>query len=468
MASIQKIERKSGVSYKITVFVGRGVDGKQARRTKTFNPPKNMTARQAEKEAQRVAFEFEERINQGYELDRSPTFAEYADYVMDLKKRQGVKHSTLQGYKKLLETVNQAIGHIRLTNLRPQHLNEFYKNLEERGMRKNGIKAAQKSGVNIKAMIHEGGSTYIDFVTCNGLSKNLLDTVASGKRISLANAQKIAKGLHKRVAELFDISQNDEPLSSKTVLEYHRLISSILHQADKEMLVLYNAASKATPPKQTPHEAETFQPDDIDKMLNCVQNEDIKMQVLLQLLIVTGCRRGEIVGLKWDKVDFDNSQIKIDKSLLYSRDRGLYESTTKTNNTRFIKLPQVTMDLLRDYKREQTRMQLICGSKWESSGYVLVNDFGGALFPDTVNGLLYKFGKKYGIDGIHPHKFRHTMASILFFNGMDSITISKRLGHAKVSTTTDIYSHIIKQADEAASDCIADVLFKSKIRQNIS
>lgn len=468
MASIQKIERKGGVSYKITVSSGRGVDGKQTRHTKTFNPPKNMTARQADKEAQRVAFEFEERINQGYELDRSPTFAEYADYVMDLKERQGVKHSTLQGYKKLLETVNQAIGHIRLTNLRPQHLNEFYKNLEERGMRKNNAKAAQKADVDIKAMIHKSGNTYIDFVTRNGLSKNLLDTVASGKRISLANAQKIAKGLRKKVNDLFDISQNDEPLSCKTVLEYHRLISSILHQADKEMLVLYNAASKATPPKRLPHEAETFQPDDIDKMLECVQNEDIRMQVLLQLLIVTGCRRGEIVGLKWDKVDFENSQIKIDKSLLYAPDRGLYESTTKTNNTRFIKLPQVTMDLLKDYKREQMQMQLICGTKWEGSGYVLVNDFGGALFPDTVNRLLNNFGKKYGIEGIHPHKFRHTMASILFFNGMDSITISKRLGHAKVSTTTDIYSHIIKQADEAASDCIADVLFKGKGKKNIS
>lgn len=468
MASIQKIERKGGVSYKITVSSGRGVDGKQTRHTKTFNPPKNMTARQADKEAQRVAFEFEERINQGYELDRSPTFAEYADYVMDLKERQGIKHSTLQGYKQRLEVINQAIGHIRLANLRPQHLNEFYKNLEERGMRQNGTKAAQKADVDIKALVREKGMTYIQFTNKNKLSVNILNTASRGVNITLANAQKIAKGLKMKVTDVFDITKNEEPLSSKTVVEYHRLISTILHQADKEMLVLYNAASKATPPKQLPHEAETFQPDDIDKMLECVQNEDIRMQVLLQLLIVTGCRRGEIVGLKWDKVDFENSQIKIDKSLLYAPDRGLYESTTKTNNTRFIKLPKVTMELLKDYKREQMQMQLICGTKWEGSGYVLVNDFGGALFPDTVNRLLNNFGKKYGIEGIHPHKFRHTMASILFFNGMDSITISKRLGHAKVSTTTDIYSHIIKQADEAASNCIADVLFKGKSKKNIS
>lgn len=468
MASIQKIERKSGVSYKITVSSGRGLNGKQLRHTKTFTPPKSMTARQGEKEAQRLAFEFEEQIRQGYELDRSPTFAEYSDYVLKLKERQGLKHSTILGYKRLLEVINQAIGHIRLNNLRPQHLNELYENLEECGMRKNNQRAVQKDDVNIKQLIRLRNMTYIDFVTKCNLSKNLLDTVANGKRITLQNAQKIAKGLNMKTNDIFDIIENNKPLSNKSILEYHRLISTILHQADKEMLVLYNAASKATPPKRQPHEAETFQPDDIQKMLECVQNEDIRMQVLLQLLIVTGCRRGEIVGLKWQKVDFENSQIKIDSTLLYSADRGLYESTTKTNNIRFIKLPQKTMDLLKEYKSYQLQQRLVCGSKWQSSDYVLTNDFGGPLFPDTINSLLSKFGKKYNIADIHPHKFRHTMASILFFNGMDSITISKRLGHAKVSTTTDIYSHIIKQADEKASECIADVIFKDNVQQNIS
>ena len=81
--------------------------------------------------------------------------------------------------------------------------------------------------------------------------------------------------------------------------------------------------------------------------------------------------------------------------------------------------------------------------------------------PDSLTDWLNKFSKRCGIPNVHPHKFRHTMASLLYFGGLDSITISKRLGHAKVSTTTDIYSHIIQQADEQAADKIAETIFRA-------
>lgn len=69
------------------------------------------------------------------------------------------------------------------------------------------------------------------------------------------------------------------------------------------------------------------------------------------------------------------------------------------------------------------------------------------------------FSKRYDLPHINPHAFRHTMVSVLYFNGVDSISISRRLGHSKVSTTTDKYGHIMRKADEAAANCIADVIF---------
>lgn len=82
------------------------------------------------------------------------------------------------------------------------------------------------------------------------------------------------------------------------------------------------------------------------------------------------------------------------------------------------------------------------------------------MHPNSLTAYLNKFSKRYGIPNVHPHKFRHTMASLLYFGGMDSITISKRLGHTKVSTTMDIYSHIIQQADEQAADKIAEAVLR--------
>ena len=76
------------------------------------------------------------------------------------------------------------------------------------------------------------------------------------------------------------------------------------------------------------------------------------------------------------------------------------------------------------------------------------------------NVSMAEISKRHGLPHINPHAFRHTQASMLFFNGIDSVSISHRLGHAHVSTTTDIYSHVIKEAEERISDCVADVILK--------
>lgn len=82
--------------------------------------------------------------------------------------------------------------------------------------------------------------------------------------------------------------------------------------------------------------------------------------------------------------------------------------------------------------------------------------------PDSITKWCADFSKRNGLPHINPHAFRHTMASILYFNGVDGISISSRLGHSKASTTSDIYSHIIKEADKQLAECIADVILRKK------
>ena len=82
------------------------------------------------------------------------------------------------------------------------------------------------------------------------------------------------------------------------------------------------------------------------------------------------------------------------------------------------------------------------------------------MIPDGITAWLRKFSQRHELPHINPHAFRHTMASILINSGKDVVAVSKRLGHAKVSTTTDIYSHIIREADEQASECLADIMLR--------
>lgn len=387
MATYRK--RKGG--YEIRVSAGYDSTGKQIMRQFTWRP-ENLTPKQEEKELQRQIVAFEKKVKQGYVIDERMTFEKYAEYVLKLKERTGSKHRTLTRYKELLLRINPAIGYMKLEEIRPAHLNNFYTALS-------------------------------------------------------------ADGLNKRTGG---------KLSNKTILEHHRLISTIMTQAEKEMLIPYNPAHKATPPKMEQREVNYFQPEQVAAIRDALETEPLKWKAATHLLLLSGCRRGEIMGLKWAKVDFKGQTIRIDNNLLYAADIGIYEDTPKTaTSVRTIRLPAETMQLLREWKLEQTAQRIVSGDRWTYTDFLFTQENGTPMHPDSLTDWLAKFSERRGLPHINPHAFRHTMASLLYFNGVDSITISKRLGHAKVSTTTDVYSHIIKEADERAADCLGDIILHS-------
>lgn len=318
----------------------------------------------------------------------------------------------------MLKRISPAIGYFKLSELKPQHLNALYEQLGKDGLNKN-----------------------------------------TGKT-----------------------------LSNKTILEHHRLIRTILAQAEKELLVQYNAAIKATPPKVEKKEANYLQIEDIENILFYLSKEPLKQQAFIILLIFTGFRRGEIMGLKWDKIDFKNNLITIDTNLLYSKERGIYEDTPKTEQSkRTISVPIQVMNILKAYRKEYNTKRLSLGSCWHDTNFVFVQENGKPMHPDSLTDYCYKFTKKYNqliekenknkpksqqiklLPHINPHAFWHTQASMLILNGVDITTVSKRLGHAKTSTTADIYSHLMQKADESASNTLEDILLKkNEIKSNIA
>ena len=224
----------------------------------------------------------------------------------------------------------------------------------------------------------------------------------------------------------------------------------------------FNVAGKATLPKVQKREVNYFQPEQVTAIREALEREPIKWKALIHLLLITGARRGEILGLKWDKVDFQGNRIHICNNILYSPDRGIYEDTPKTaTSDRFITLPPETMQLLRQYRAWQSGERLRLGGYYQDQGFLFAQDSGKAMHPDNVNTWLRSFSKRHGLPHINPHAFRHSMASMLYFNGVDSVSISKRLGHAQVSTTANIYAHVMEQADQKNADILADVFLKN-------
>lgn len=460
MATIEKQVGKNGTTYRITVYSGFDTQGKRIRHRQTYKPDPGMTPRQIEKAVQRAATDFERSIEQGFVLDNRQTFAEYAAYVLDLKERSGTKPKTLDRYRELMGRINQAIGHMKLADIRPQHLNSFYKNLSEPGIRETGGIATAK--IDLATWLKANKKSRAGIARAAGVAASTVSAAAQGQLIQEVKVEAIAQAMGKRLGDVFTVEYDMEPLSDKTVLAYHRLISIILAQAEKEMLVPYNAAAKATPPKAAKKAPNYFQPETISEILKALEAEPLKWQLITHMLLVTGCRRGEIMGLKWDKVDFKTNRVKIDRELIISKSKGVHESTTKTNDIRYLTLPTETMVLLRKHKREQLRLQLANGDRWIDTGYVFTQDNGDHMNPDSVTGWLYGFSRRHGLPHINPHAFRHTVASVLLANGTDIVTVAAQLGHASASTTENFYAHIIEENKAKASECIADVLLRKK------
>lgn len=460
MATIERITGKTGTTYRITVSAGFDTKGKRVRHRMTYKPDAVMTDRQIQKAVQRAAADFERSIEQGYTLDNKQSFADYAAYVLELKERSGIRPKTLDRYHELLTRINSAIGHIKLADLRPQHLNSFYKNLAEPGIRESGGSA--KAKIDISAWLKRNKKSRAAIADAAGISAATMGTAASGGAISAEKAASIAHAMGMKLDNVFFVEKNTKPLSDKTILEHHRLISTILAQAEKEMLVPYNAAAKATPPRAERKEPNYFQPETISAILEALESEPLKWRAITHLMIVTGCRRGEIMGLKWDKVDFQNSRIRIDRALLMSKSKGVYEGNTKTGDVRLLTLPKETMLLLKQQYSDQLRLQLANGDRWVHTGYVFTQDNGEHMSPDSITGWLKDFSIRHGLPHINPHAFRHTVASVLLANGTDIVTVSKQLGHASVTTTENFYSHIIEENKAKAAECIADVLLRKK------
>ncbi len=463
MASIVKVEGKSGTSYRIFVTSGRTQDGGQVRHTKTWKVPAGMTEKKAEKEAKRIAYEFEEEIGKGILADNRQTLAEYSAYVFGLKERTGIKQSTLERYRELMRRITPALGHLKLREITPRHLNEFYANLAEEGIRDADQKATPKK--DLKKLLKEKKLTLAALSRQTGMAASTFAPAVRGRTVSKRTADVLAEALGAKTESLFTLSCDTRPLSPKTITEYHRLLSTIFSQALKERLVSYNPASLASPPKLNRKEVESFQPEEIEQILEAAEKEPVKWRTILHLLIVTGCRRGEIAGLKWDAIDWDSNRLRISETLLYSPEAGIYADTTKTNEIRYLTVPEETMELLKSYRAWHDGLRLKNGDRWVETGYVFTRDNGDLMNPDNITQWCADFSRKYGLPPIHPHKFRHTAASLLIDRNMPITAVSKRLGHKSTSTTLNIYSHAVQRADGAAADLIADTFLRKPKQQ---
>lgn len=258
--------------------------------------------------------------------------------------------------------------------------------------------------------------------------------------------------------------RNGKPLAPKTIRHNLSLISDVFSYAVKMGVVADNPCAKVTIPKGEQKEKQIYTPAEVERFLTLLNSEPLKYRTFFNLMIYSGFRRGEMLGLEWKDVNFETNVISVRRTSNYTAKKGVYTDTTKTKKSqRSLKFPQEIMDMLKEYKAEQDEQALKYGDKWVETDRLYTKWNGEPMQNGTPYFWLSEFCEKHGLPFYGIHSFRHLFASLLVNQGVDIVTVSGALGHSCVGTTTNIYCHMLQEAQAKVSDAVSSALnFGSK------
>ena len=222
-----------------------------------------------------------------------------------------------------------------------------------------------------------------------------------------------------------------------------------------------NPMDKVPRPKQSkdaalPAEHKAFTAEETRYIFRCLEGEPLKWRAFILLLIDTGCRRGEACGLQWQSVDLDAGTITIERNLQYTTAKGVYETLPKNGKTRVVDISPDVAELLRELRRTQP-----VTVRW----FFTQEDSPEPMHPDTPTRYFQRFGRRYGIEHFHPHKLRHTSASLAITNGADVVSVAARLGHSDSSTTLRMYAHANEESIRRVGQTVREALKEPKKRK---
>lgn len=271
MANLQERRDKEGklISYSIRVFRGRDPStGKQLTPySSTWRVPEGWGEKRARKEAERQAVLFEKQCKEGQVADSRQTFAAYAEYVLAWKRSMGLKHLTELHYRQCLQRVLPLLGPMRIGDIRPQHLNKLYESLAQPEARVDNETAAPTPRL-WKEVARRGLTSCIPGPDGGRIS---LSRLRKGQTVRPATAERIAKALGLPKTALFYPVREEKRLSGRTIMNCHALVAGILAQAEREMLIPFNPARRATPPKKEATAPNYYQPEEVGQILQALR-----------------------------------------------------------------------------------------------------------------------------------------------------------------------------------------------------
>ncbi len=246
-------------------------------------------------------------------------------------------------------------------------------------------------------------------------------------------------------------------IGAHTIRKIHHVLHRSLNLAVETGMIERNPASYAHPPKKPTVEMSILDESQASHFMISIIGH--RWEALFRLDLVTGMRQMEILGLKWTDLDWLRLTVRIERQLVRPDGHGVKFIEPKTKSgKRVIDLDETTIKLLRDHYECQQQERVEAGEKWQEFGLIFTSSIGTPIDSSDLRREFYKLLKEAGLPRIHFHGLRHTAASLMLNHGVPAIIVSKRLGHARVSITEDIYAHALPTMQAEAAKLISDLI----------
>ena len=427
MASIKKITNKKGISYKIIVSNGYDMQGNKIVKTTTFRPDQALTSKQQEKSAYKYAMEFEDKIKKGNNFDGSAmSFEQFAlkwlEYVKD-----DLAYSTYEGYESIvkLKIIPYFKGY-KVNKIKLPMIEEFYKTM-----------ANTLSYGSIKKCDIVLGSMFKTAIRWGMIENN-----------PCSNAKLPKTTKEKADLKFFTPEQSLQFLSSLN-----------------QIFEVKYSAHKRIDDTGKPY----FVNDYVERKVVATQ-----YKVFYNIALFCGLRKGEILALKWEDIDFEERTISVTKTVAKSENGVEYKCPKTKTSIRTVPLPNEILPLLKQYKKEYNITRLSLGDYWKGNGNLFTQVDGSLMGRSTPYQFFKRHLKRYNnwvltsdeaqernlepLPMIPLHGLRHSCATLLNFLDVNIIDISHILGHAQTSTTMNIYAHSFEKQKRVACDKIDEFL----------
>lgn len=436
MASLKKNVKKNGeVVYRIQITIYDKVSHKNNAKVLTFKPNQNSTPKQQEKEAQKYAMEWEDKLKNGESYEgEEMSFAEFAEKWLESRK-EDLAYSTYTGYVTIVNNkIVPALGRYKVARIKPPVIEEFYKTLL--GTYSNG--SIQK----VKNVL-----------------SGMFRTAVRWQMIQV-NPCRDAK-----------VAKNKE---EETTLKYFTPEQSLmfLRSLDMEFETVIRGHERI---------------DDTGKPY-CVADYTesrklpLQLKVFYTISLYCGLRKGETLALHWNDINFENHTISVSKSVGKGEEGAVIKKPKTATSIRTVTFPDDLTPLLKQYKREYNQYRLQLGTAWQGDGNLFIQDDGKLMGRSTSYQAYKRHIRRYNewvrenpeeakkqkleqLPEIPLHGLRHSCATLLNYLEVNIIDISKILGHAKSSTTMDIYAHSFEEQNTEAANKLNDFLMNNKRKQ---